>query len=191
MKLVFATHNIHKLQEVQAMVGDSFELLSLNDLNYSEDIPEPFPTLEENALTKARTIHRLFHLDCFAEDTGLEIDALNGEPGVVSARYAGLHKNSEDNMQLVLSKLQHETNRKAQFRTVVALILDNQEYLFEGNVRGHIATEKSGLSGFGYDPIFVPDGYSQSFAVLSAEEKNKISHRYRAIEKLVAYLVNC
>ncbi len=191
MKLVFATHNIHKLQEVQAMVGDSFELLSLNDLNYSEDIPEPFPTLEENALTKARTIHRLFHLDCFAEDTGLEIDALNGEPGVVSARYAGLHKNSEDNMQLVLSKLQHETNRKAQFRTVVALILDNQEYLFEGIVRGHIATEKSGLSGFGYDPIFVPDGYSQSFAVLSAEEKNKISHRYRAIEKLVAYLVNC
>ncbi len=188
MKLVFATHNVHKLQEVQAMVGNSFELLSLNDLNYSEDIPEPYPTLEENALTKARTIHQQFHLDCFAEDTGLEIDALNGEPGVISARYAGLHKNSEDNMQLVLSKLQHQTNRKAQFRTVVALILNNQEYLFEGIVRGHIAIGKSGVSGFGYDPIFVPDGYSDSFAVLPTEEKNKISHRYKAIEKLVAFL---
>ncbi|QQS27831.1 MAG: RdgB/HAM1 family non-canonical purine NTP pyrophosphatase [Sphingobacteriales bacterium] len=188
MKLVFATHNSHKLREVQDMIGNKVDLISLLDLEFNEDIAEPFPSLEENALIKARTIHQRFNMNCFAEDTGLEIDSLGGEPGVLSARYAGENKNSEENIRLVLSKMKGITNRSAQFRTVLALILNNKEYFFEGIIRGNISAEKSGTKGFGYDPIFVPLGYTKSFAEMTAAEKNKISHRYKAIEQLAIFL---
>jgi len=188
MKLVFATHNSHKLREVQDMIGNKVDLISLLDLEFNEDIAEPFPSLEENALIKARTIHQRFNMNCFAEDTGLEIDSLGGEPGVLSARYAGENKNSEENIRLVLSKMKGITNRSAQFRTVLALILNNKEYFFEGIIRGNISAEKSGTKGFGYDPIFVPLGYTKSFAEMTAAEKNQISHRYKAIEQLAIFL---
>ncbi len=188
MKLIFATGNPHKMNEVQAMLGDLYTIQNLKDIGYLHDIPEPHDTLEANALEKAQVIFREYNVNCFSEDTGLEIDILNGEPGVRTARYAGEEKSATANMDLALQKLKGATNRQAQFRTVVALILDGKEYTFEGIARGTIRTEKSGEEGFGYDPIFQPKGYSITFAEMDKESKNAISHRGKAIQKLVAFL---
>ena len=190
MKLVFATNNQHKLEEVSAILGNSIELLSLKDINCDTDIPETADTLEGNALLKAQYIYNNFGINCFADDTGLEIEALNNEPGVYSARYAGENKNPEANMLKVLDNLREKENRKARFRTVIALILNGKEYLFEGIVNGTIINEKRGESGFGYDPIFVPDTYSQTFAEMGNDIKNQISHRAEAVKKLTAFLSN-
>ncbi len=189
MKLYFATNNIHKLKEVQEVVGDSFQIESMRSLGINEDIPEDQQTLEGNALQKARFLYDRIGESCFADDTGLEVDALNGAPGVYSARYAGEAKNSLDNMALLLKNMSGIQNRKARFRTVIALILDGKEYLFEGIVNGTIAEEPRGTAGFGYDPLFVPDGYSTTFAEMDSEAKNAISHRGRAVEKLAAFLL--
>jgi len=189
MKIVFATNNAHKLSEIRQILGSDFEIVSLSDIGCHEDIPETANTLEENALMKARYIAEHYHLDCFADDTGLEVDALGGEPGVHSARYAeGTDHNSEANMQKLLTKLDGTDNRSAHFRTVIALIQGGEVHEFEGRVEGRIATEKSGTAGFGYDPIFVPDGYDQSFAELGDETKNRISHRARATKQLADFL---
>lgn len=188
MKLVFATNNQHKVDEVQVMLPSSLELKTLSQVNINEDIPEDYPTLEGNALQKARYIYEKYGYSCFADDTGLEIEALNGEPGVYSARYAGEQKNSEDNIDKVLAKLGSEVNRKACFRTVIALILEGKEYLFEGRVDGDILSERHGTNGFGYDPIFRPEGFSVSFAEMEMGVKNEISHRGRAVAKLVDFL---
>ncbi|MBR5814499.1 MAG: non-canonical purine NTP diphosphatase [Bacteroidaceae bacterium] len=188
MKLVFATNNKHKLQEVRAIVGNSVEILSLSDIECYDDIPETADTLQGNALIKARHIYEKYGVDCFADDTGLEVDALGGEPGVYSARYAGEECNSENNMQKLLHNLTGKSERSAQFRTVIALIIKGEEKLFNGIVKGTIAEEKLGDSGFGYDPIFIPEGFSESFAQMSSEQKNSISHRYRATEQLGNYL---
>lgn len=187
-KLVFATNNQHKLDEVSQILEGKVELLSLKDINCDTDIPETADTLEGNALLKAQYIHEHYGLNCFADDTGLEIEALNNEPGVYSARYAGTDKDSEANMLKVLSKLKGIENRKAQFRTAVSLILDNKTYLFEGVIKGEIIKEKRGEQGFGYDPIFVPEGYNQTFAELGGDIKNTISHRALAINKLCDFL---
>ncbi|WP_321439126.1 non-canonical purine NTP diphosphatase [uncultured Bacteroides sp.] len=187
-KLVFATNNKHKLEEVSHILKDKIEILSLKDINCDVDIPETANTLEGNALLKAQYIHENYGLNCFADDTGLEIEALNNEPGVYSARYAGTDKSSEANMLKVLKNLEGIGNRKAQFRTAVSLIIDNKQYLFEGIIKGNIIKEKRGNSGFGYDPIFVPEGYEQTFAELGNEIKNKISHRALAINKLCNFL---
>lgn len=189
MKLYFATNNIHKLKEVQEVVGDSFQIESMRSLGINEDIPEDQQTLEGNALQKARFLYDRTGESCFADDTGLEVDALNGAPGVYSARYAGEAKNSLDNMALLLKNMSGIQNRKARFRTVIALILDGKEYLFEGIVKGTITEEPRGTAGFGYDPLFVPDGYSTTFAEMDSEAKNAISHRGRAVEKLAAFLL--
>lgn len=188
MKLVFATNNKHKLEEVRAIVGDRVEILSLNDIDCHDDIPETADTLQGNALIKARYIHEKYNVDCFADDTGLEVEALGGQPGVYSARYAGEECDSQANMHKLLENLTGENNRKAQFRTVIALIIKGEEKLFNGIVKGEISREKMGNSGFGYDPIFIPEGSSQSFAQMSSEMKNSISHRYRATEQLSNYL---
>lgn len=198
MKIVFATNNQHKLEEIRQILGEKFEVLSLNDIGCHEEIPEDHETLQENALQKAQYIAEKYGYDCFADDTGLEVEALNGEPGVHSARYAAIDgagsesHDSEANMRKLLRKLGNNNNRKARFRTVIALLESDGEgkatKFFEGVVEGHIAHEKSGEEGFGYDPIFVPDGYSQSFAELGADIKNTISHRARAVAKLVKYL---
>ncbi|MBQ3622239.1 MAG: non-canonical purine NTP diphosphatase [Bacteroidaceae bacterium] len=188
MKLVFATNNKHKLDEVRSILGDRVEVLSLNDINCHDDIPETAETLQGNALIKARYIYNKYGIDCFADDTGLEVDALNGEPGVYSARYAGEQHCSEDNMNKLLQNLTGKTNRNAQFRTVIALIINGEETLFDGIVKGTISKEKTGDSGFGYDPIFVPEGHTESFAQMDSKQKNKISHRYRAVVKLCDYL---
>lgn len=188
-KLVFATNNAHKLAEVKAILEPHFTIISLNDLNCNDDIPETADSLEGNALLKATYIHNKFGLDCFADDTGLEINELNGEPGVFSARYAGEENNSINNMNKVLKNLENKTNRKACFRTVIALIQEDNKIFFEGKINGNIALSPQGEGGFGYDPIFVPDGYLYSFAQLSAEEKNNISHRALAVKKLIKYLL--
>lgn len=188
MKLVFATNNAHKLREVQQTVGEEFELVSLKECGITEDIPENEPTLEGNALVKARYIYARTGLNCFADDTGLEVDALDGEPGVRSARYATDGHDDEANKRLLLERMEGKENRAAQFRTAMALIIDGEEYLFEGIVRGHITTEEKGEGGFGYDPLFVAEGCEQSFAEISAEEKNAISHRGRAVRKLAEFL---
>lgn len=188
MKLVFATNNAHKLREVQQVVGDKFEIVSLRECGITEDIPENEPTLEGNALTKARYIHSRTGLNCFADDTGLEVDALGGEPGVRSARYATDGHDDEANKRLLLERMEGKENRSAQFRTALALILDNKEHLFEGIVRGRILNEQRGVGGFGYDPIFAPEGDERSFAEMSDEEKNAISHRGRAVRKLAEFL---
>ncbi|MEE4176408.1 MAG: non-canonical purine NTP diphosphatase [Bacteroides sp.] len=190
MKLVFASNNPHKLKEISEILGPDYPLVSLQDIGCFEDIPEPWPSLEENALAKARYVKTHYGLDCFADDTGLEVEALDGRPGVMSARYAGPGKNSRDNMLKLLEELKNETNRRARFRAVIALILDGQEYLFEGIVNGHITHSARGEGGFGYDPVFIPEGYAQTFAELSADIKNRVSHRFRAIEKLVHFLTN-
>ena len=188
MKLVFATNNKHKLQEVRDIVGDRVEVLSLNDIDCHDDIPETADTLQGNALIKARHIYEKYGMNCFADDTGLEVDVLGGEPGVYSARYAGEECNSEANMLKLLQNLTGKNNRNAQFRTVIALIINGEEKLFNGIVKGTISNEKKGDSGFGYDPIFIPEGYTESFAQMSGEMKNSISHRFRATKQLSDYL---
>lgn len=188
MKLVFATNNKHKLQEVRDIIGSGVEILSLADINCNEDIPETADTLDGNALIKARYIYEKYNVNCFADDTGLEVDALDGAPGVYSARYAGDGHDSEANMRKLLENLTGKNNRNAQFRTVIALIIDGEEKLFNGIVKGTITEEKRGDSGFGYDPIFVPEGYSESFAQMDSRTKNSISHRYRATKQLSDYL---
>ena len=188
MKIVFATNNAHKLNEVRQVVGSSFEIVSLRECGITEDIPENEPTLEGNALAKARYIYARTGLDCFADDTGLEVDALGGEPGVRSARYATDGHDDEANKRLLLERMSGVENRAAQFRTAVALILDSKEYLFEGVVRGAIAAEQHGECGFGYDPLFFPEGGDRTFAEMSGEEKNAISHRGRAVRKLAEFL---
>ena len=187
-KLVVATNNAHKLEEISAILGDEMELLSLKDINCHADIPETANTLEGNAHQKAMYIYENYGMDCFADDTGLEVDALNGAPGVFSARYAGEGHDSEANMQKLLKELEGKENRNAQFRTAICLIMEGKEYLFEGIVKGEIIAEKRGGAGFGYDPIFVPEGYEQTFAELGNDIKNTISHRARAVEKLCNFL---
>lgn len=189
MKIIFATNNEHKLSEIGNLLGNSFTLLRLRDLNINEDIPEDLPTLEGNALFKARYIHNLTGMNVFADDTGLEIDALNGEPGVHSARFAGEMKDFRANTQKVLKLLSGEKNRRAKFRTVIAFILNDREYIFEGFVSGAIINEERGNGGFGYDPVFVPEGQKKTFAEMSLYEKNKISHRAIAFEKLRMFLL--
>ena len=187
-KLVVATNNVHKLEEIAAILGDEMELLSLKDIHCDADIPETADTLEGNARQKAMYIYENYGMDCFADDTGLEVEALNGAPGVYSARYAGDGHDSEANMQKLLHELEDKENRKAQFRTAICLILEGKEYLFEGIVKGEIIKEKRGGAGFGYDPIFVPEGHELTFAELGNDIKNTISHRARAVEKLCLFL---
>lgn len=188
-KLVFATNNKHKLEEIRAILGSEIDILSLNDIHCHEDIPETADTLEGNAQIKAQFVYDHYHLDCFADDTGLEVEALNGAPGVFSARYAGGEgHDSEANMKKLLTEMQNKTNRKARFRTVIAFIEQGKVRLFEGIVKGCITNEKHGDSGFGYDPIFRPEGYSETFAEMGNEAKNKISHRANAVKKLCEYL---
>ena len=189
-KLVFATNNAHKLEEIRAILGDKVEILSLNDIDCHADIPETADTLQGNAALKAQYIYDNYGLDCFADDTGLEVEALNGAPGIYSARYAsGEGHDSEANMKKLLSEMQDKDNRKARFRTVICLIEDGKEHFFEGIVNGSIIRERKGGAGFGYDPVFVPDGYSETFAEMGNDEKNKISHRARAVQKLCEYLL--
>lgn len=188
MTIVFASNNEHKIREIKNILGNSFTLLSLSDINMKEDIPEDEPLLEENALSKARYIHNATGMNVFADDTGLETDALNGLPGVHSARFAGESKDPSANIEKVLSLLGSTENRKARFRTVIALIFEKKEYLFEGIVKGTIISEKRGKEGFGYDPVFIPDGKKQTFAEMELDEKNTISHRARAFEKLREFL---
>ncbi len=190
MKLVFATNNLNKLKEVQEMLSDSIQLLSLKDINCFDDIDETATTLEGNAKLKANYISNNFGFNCFADDTGLEVDSLDGKPGVYSARFAGEPANSEKNMQKLLSELENKTNRKAQFRTAICLNIDKKQYIFEGICKGEILKQKQGEKGFGYDPIFKPEGYDLSFAEMKSEAKNKISHRGIAIQKLVKFLKN-
>lgn len=186
--LVFATNNRHKLDEVQKIAGSSFQIKSLSEIGCHEEIPETADTLEGNALLKARYVKEHYGYDCFADDTGLEVEALGNAPGVYSARYAGEEKSSEANIRKLVAALEGQPNRKARFRTVIALILNGKEALFEGIVQGKIIEEKKGVSGFGYDPVFVPEGYAQTFAEMGNETKNTISHRAEAVKKLEAYL---
>ncbi|GAE14268.1 non-canonical purine NTP diphosphatase [Bacteroides pyogenes] len=189
MKLVFATNNAHKLEEISSILGDKIELLSLKDIGCHEDISETADTLEDNALLKSSFIYRNYGLNSFGDDTGLEVEALGGAPGVYSARYAGGEgHDSQANMRKLLCELEGVENRKARFRTAISLILDGKEYLFEGIINGEIIKEKRGDSGFGYDPIFKPEGYEQTFAELGAEVKNEISHRALAVKKLAQFL---
>lgn len=188
MKLVFATNNAHKLEEIREMLGGRYDIVSLKEIGCQDEIPEEQETLEGNALQKARFVRERYGVDCFADDTGLEIEALGGEPGVRSARYAGEGHDSEANMRKVLAKMERADNRRARFRTVIALILDGREHLFEGEVRGDILREKHGTEGFGYDPIFRPDGFAESFAEMSLDAKNAISHRGRATRALIQFL---
>jgi len=186
--LIFATNNAHKVEEIQAAIGDQLEVISLRQAGIDIDIPEPHPTLEANASEKSSTIHRLTGADCFSEDTGLEVRALNGEPGVKSARYAGDDRDFQSNVQKLLHNLEGQAHREARFRTVISLILDGQEHLFEGICEGRILTAPAGGEGFGYDPIFSPEGSTRSFAEMSMEEKNHYSHRRKAADQLVAFL---
>lgn len=188
MVLCLATNNPHKVEELQLMLGNTFQLKTLSDINCHDEIEETEATLEGNSLLKASYIYTKFGYNAIADDSGLEVQALNNEPGVLSARYAGEHGNHQKNMDLLLSKLTNESNRKAQFRTVITLIVDGEKYQFEGIVEGKIITTKRGTMGFGYDPIFVPDGFEKTFAEMTMEEKNPISHRGKAIEKLLAFL---
>lgn len=189
--LVFATGNIHKLQEVQGLFKEGFALSCLKDVNITEEIPETADNLVDNALQKARYVYEKCGIPCFADDTGLEVDALNGAPGVYSARYAGEQKDSKLNMLLLLKNMNGKTNRNARFRTIIAYIDEKQEeHIFEGEIKGKIIENMAGENGFGYDPIFVPEGYEKTFAELSSEIKNTISHRARAMEKFLSYINN-
>lgn len=188
-KIVFVTNNSHKLDEIRKIIDGKIEILSLSDIDCHEEIEETGETLEENALIKARFVKEKYGYDCFADDTGLEVDALNGAPGVHSSRYAGEDGNPRENMRKLMKELQGVENRAARFRTVIALILQEKEYLFEGEVSGKIIDEKRGTGGFGYDPIFMPDGFDKTFAELGDETKNRISHRAIAGQKLVEYLL--
>ena len=187
-ELVFATNNDHKLKEIQQILGKAYQLKGLKDIGCTEDIPETGETLEENASIKSIYVLDRFKMDCFADDTGLEIDALNGRPGVYSARYGGESHNAEKNIERVLSELKGIKNRKARFRTVISLRWKGEEYVFEGIVVGKIIDDRRGDEGFGYDPIFIPDAYNETFAEMDAKEKNKISHRGRATQKLIKFL---
>ena len=188
MQIIFATNNDHKLKEIKHLLGDSFDLVSLSNINFTDDIPENEPTLEGNALFKAQFIHRITGINVFADDTGLEIEALGGKPGVMSARFAGESKDSNANIEKVLQLLGKADNRKAQFRTVIALIFNGKEYLFEGVVKGEIIRRNKGSKGFGYDPVFRPEGKDKTFAEMDLDEKNTISHRARAFGKLKEFL---
>lgn len=190
MKLVFATNNKNKILEVQQMLPSTIEIISLESIGCFEEIPETAATIEENAIMKANYVTEKYGYDCFADDTGLEVEALNGEPGVFSARYAGEQRNSDDNMNKLLDALSNETNRNAQFKTVIALNLNSKNHLFTGIAKGEITLEKTGNQGFGYDPIFKPKGFEVTFAQLSLEEKGTISHRGKATEQLIAFLKN-
>ncbi len=186
--LIFATNNVHKVEEIRAILKNSFEIVTLKDAGINIEIPEPYETLEENAREKSITINQLTGQNCFSEDTGLEVLALNGEPGVKSARYAGDNADFEKNIDKLLSKMETVKNRNARFRTVISLIIDDKEYLFEGICSGTITTERKGQSGFGYDPVFKPDGAEKTFAEMTMEEKNIYSHRRKATEKFIQYL---
>ena len=188
MELIFATHNQNKVEEITAILPPVIEIKSLRDINFKNEIPETSESLQGNALIKARTIFNQFKRNCFADDTGLEVEVLDGDPGVLSARYAGNQNIAIDNIKKLLRKLKNHDNRKAQFRTVIALIYDRNEYFFEGIVKGKIIREAKGNNGFGYDPIFQPENYFLSFAQLDKEEKNKISHRAKAFRKLINFL---
>lgn len=188
MRLIFATNNVHKAEEIRSVISNGLEIVTLKEAGIDIDIPEPYHTLEENASAKSRTIYELSGTNCFSEDTGLEVQALGGEPGVKSARYAGAERSFEKNIDKLLSELYHRQDRKARFRTVISLIIEGKETLFEGICEGTIATERKGSAGFGYDPVFIPEGYNKTFAEMTAEEKNRISHRSKATEKLVVFL---
>jgi XTP/dITP diphosphohydrolase len=190
MKLVFATNNPHKLKEIQPLLGDQITLVSLNDIGHTKDLPEEQETLEGNAYQKAKYVYDHYGLNCFADDTGLEVDSLNGMPGVYSARYAGEEKNPQANIDKLLNELKGAANRKARFRTVISLIIDGSERRFEGIVNGKIINQMRGSEGFGYDPVFMPEGYDVTFAEMPLDEKNTISHRSRAIQKLADYLLS-
>ncbi len=187
-KLIFATNNLHKLQEIRDLLIDKFDIISLEQIGIKEDIPETADTLEGNALQKARFVYKKIQSDCFADDTGLEVDALGGIPGVYSARYAGENASFDDNMDKLLAALENHENRRARFRTAIALIINGDEYLFEGSVEGTILKEKAGHEGFGYDAIFLPEGFEKSFAEMASVQKNAISHRGRSVQKLVHFL---
>jgi XTP/dITP diphosphohydrolase len=187
MQLVFATHNKNKVKEVNSLMPARINLLGLGDVNFTEDIEETEATIEGNALLKAKTVYQKTGLDCFADDSGLLVDALNGAPGVYSARYAGEQKNDNDNIEKLLRELSSETNRKAHFKTVMALIINHEKHLFEGTIKGTITREKRGTNGFGYDPVFIPDGYDKTFAEMSFDQKSSISHRAIALNKLIAF----
>ncbi len=187
-KLIFSTNNEHKLEEVKAILEPYYQILSLKDIGDDTDIPETGETLEDNALIKANYLWNTYHMNCFADDTGLEVEALNNAPGVYSARYAGEQKNSEDNVAKLLKELEAKENRKARFRTVIALIIEGKRYVFEGKIEGIITTSPRGNSGFGYDPVFQADGYDKTFAELTLADKNEISHRARAVQQLALFL---
>lgn len=188
-EIIFATHNKHKVEEIRQVIGNKIQITSLSELGERKDIPETGDTLKENARQKAVYIYNKYKKDCFADDTGLEVDALGGRPGVYSARYAGEKCSFDDNIDKLLDELDGNTNRKARFRTVICLIEDGKEKFFEGECKGVITTERYGKKGFGYDPVFIPDGYGESFAEMSGEDKNKISHRGIATRKLIDYLL--
>ena len=188
MKLIFATNNQNKVDEIQSAIGNQIEVISLNEAGIDIDIPEPHETLEENASEKSRTIFSITGINCFSEDTGLEVDALNGEPGVKSARYAGEEKNFVKNIEKLLKNLEGRSDRKARFRTVISLILDGKEWFFEGVSEGEIIQDQRGHNGFGYDPVFMPSGSTRTFAEMDLEEKNKFSHRRKAADALVLFL---
>jgi XTP/dITP diphosphohydrolase len=187
-KLIFATNNPDKIKEIRIVLGDLFNIITLKEAGIDVDIPEPHDTLEANATEKSRTIHHLTKKNCFSEDTGLETEALNGEPGVKSARYAGEHRSFDENIDKLLTKLDGAENRKARFRTVISLILNETEFQFEGICDGKIIKEKKGHNGFGYDPIFIPDGSEKTFAEMDIEEKNKFSHRKKAMKKMIDFI---
>ena len=188
MKLIFATHNSNKAFEIQKLLHKDFQVLSLDDIDFQEEIPENEPTIEANSAFKAQFIFNKFNLNCFADDTGLEIEALNGKPGVHSARYAGEERNSDANMNRVLDELSGIENRNARFKTVITLIINGDQHIFEGIVNGQIISEKRGTNGFGYDPIFIPENETRTFAEIELTEKNKFSHRARALEKMIEFL---
>lgn len=188
IKLVFATNNKHKLQEVSDIIGDKFSIAGLKEIGCFEEIPEDFASLEENALQKAKFVNEKYGYNCFADDTGLEVFALNGEPGVFSARYAGPECNPLNNIAKLLDNLKNVEDRRARFRTVIALIIDGQKFFFEGVVNGHIGFTPKGSNGFGYDPVFIPENFDKTFAELNSDEKNSISHRAMAVRKLIDFL---
>ncbi len=190
MELIFATHNQHKTEEAREIAASFIQIKNLKDIGCFEEIPETADTLPGNALQKARYVQEHFHVNCFADDTGLEVEVLDGRPGVYSARYAGEHCSYQDNVDKLLREMKGMTNRRACFKTVIALILDGKEYLFEGRVDGRIIEDQRGMSGFGYDPVFLPEGFDRTFAEMSEEEKNGISHRGRAIRKMMDFLKN-
>jgi XTP/dITP diphosphohydrolase len=189
-QLLFVTHNAHKSEEVKAIVGNNFEVMNLSEINFFDEIPETGNTFKENALQKAKFLHDRLGCNCFADDTGLEVDALNGEPGVYSARYAGEPSNTQRNIEKLLENLKGKKNRKAQFTTVIAVILNNEIYFFEGAISGQIIDNQRGEGGFGYDSVFIPDGYDKTFAELPAEVKNSISHRAVAMQKFKEFINN-